>query len=49
MCIRDRGIGWQENEFVKNILDSSFHHIVGTINGNELKFIINNDKIERIK
>jgi hypothetical protein len=35
-----KGIGWQKNEEIQNIMDSDFHHIVGAINGNTLKLYI---------
>jgi gliding motility-associated-like protein len=34
------GIGWQINEKIQNILNSQYHLVVGTINGNELKLYI---------
>jgi len=34
------GNGWQKNEKIQNIMDSNFHHIVSTINGNTLKLYI---------
>ena len=34
------GNGWQKNEKIQNIMDSNFHHVVGTINGNTLKLYI---------
>jgi hypothetical protein len=34
------GSGWERNEKIQNILDSNFHHIVGTIIGNTMNLYI---------
>jgi hypothetical protein len=34
------GLGWQKNEKIQNIMNSNFHHIVGSIIGNTMNLYI---------
>jgi len=34
------GLGWEKNEKIQNIMDNSFHHVVGVISGNTLNLYI---------